>query len=142
MKTKLFSLALALLMSVPLFAQSGTCGPNLTWTLQNGVLTISGSGNMDDFRSSNVPWYSYRQSITSVTIGNSVTSIGGDAFAGCSGLTSVTIGNSVTSIGHGAFYNCFGLCVRSDDQCVQACCRRTALHRSISLHLPENIPHG
>ena len=36
----------------------------------------------------------------------SVTSIGNDAFANCSGLTSVTIPNSVTSIGYYAFYGC------------------------------------
>ena len=47
--------------------------------------------------------------LTSVTIPNSVTSIGGSAFWCCRGLTSVTIGNSVTSIGDGAFYNCSGL---------------------------------
>ena len=47
--------------------------------------------------------------LTSVTIGNSVTSIGWSAFEGCSGLTSVTIGSSVTSIGSGAFDRCSGL---------------------------------
>ncbi len=47
--------------------------------------------------------------LTSVTIGNSVTSIGGQAFYDCSGLTSVTIGNSVTSIGDKAFGFCSGL---------------------------------
>ena len=47
--------------------------------------------------------------LTSVTIPNSVTSIGAGVFSGCSGLTSVTIGNSVTSIGESAFEGCSGL---------------------------------
>ena len=47
--------------------------------------------------------------LTSITIPNSVTSIGGSAFDFCSGLTSVTIGNSVTSIGGSAFFGCRGL---------------------------------
>lgn len=47
--------------------------------------------------------------LTSITIPDSVTSIGNYAFSGCSGLTSVTIGNSVTSIGSSAFDNCTGL---------------------------------
>ncbi|MCM1437842.1 MAG: leucine-rich repeat protein [Roseburia sp.] len=45
-------------------------------------------------------------SLTSITIGNGVTSIGWDAFSGCSGLTSITIPDSVTRIGFGAFSNC------------------------------------
>ena len=48
-------------------------------------------------------------SLTSVTIGNSVTSIGDNAFYNCSSLTSVTIGNSVKSIWWHAFENCSGL---------------------------------
>ena len=47
--------------------------------------------------------------LTSITIPNSVTSIGIRAFSGCSGLTSVTIPNSVTSIGDNAFYWCSDL---------------------------------
>ena len=52
---------------------------------------------------------SYRPNIKSVTIGNSVKSIGSGAFYGCSGLTSITIPNSVTSIGNSAFYGCAAL---------------------------------
>ena len=47
--------------------------------------------------------------LTSVTIPNSVTTINYSAFSRCSGLTSVTIPNSVTTIGEGAFYGCSGL---------------------------------
>ena len=47
--------------------------------------------------------------LTSVTIGSGVTSIGNYAFVYCSGLTSVTIPNSVTSIGKEAFSCCSGL---------------------------------
>ena len=46
------------------------------------------------------------RSLTSVTIPNSVTSIGFEAFYGCSGLTSITIPNSVSSIGTRAFSGC------------------------------------
>ena len=44
-----------------------------------------------------------------MTIPNSVTTIGGAVFHGCSALTSVTIPNSVISIGNLAFYNCSAL---------------------------------
>ena len=47
--------------------------------------------------------------LTSITIPNSVTSIGNSAFSGCSSLTSITIPNSVNSIGHYAFYRCESL---------------------------------
>ena len=47
--------------------------------------------------------------LTSITIPNSVTSIGYGAFSGCTSLTSITIPNSVTSIGYGAFLGCTSL---------------------------------
>ncbi len=90
---------------------SGTCGDNLTWTLENGTLTISGTGAMDDWLSNitPTPWYDYRTSITSVTIGSGVTTIGDWAFYDCTSLTSVTIPAGVTEIGFLAFFCCTGL---------------------------------
>ncbi len=90
---------------------SGSCGTNLTYTLDSdGVLTISGTGDMTDWSSySSVPWYSNRESVKSVVINSGVTSIGDYAFYYCSSLTSVTIPDSVTSIGEDAFNECYRL---------------------------------
>ena len=53
--------------------------------------------------------FAYDTCLISVTIPNSITSIGKSAFSNCTGLTSITIPNSVTSIGKSAFSNCTGL---------------------------------
>ena len=87
---------------------SGTCGTNLTWTLDDtGTLSISGTGVMQNLSyPSSVPWYNSLSNIKTVTIADSVTSIGARAFQGCSRLTSITIPDSVTSIGNYAFEGC------------------------------------
>ncbi|MBQ7913831.1 MAG: leucine-rich repeat protein [Clostridia bacterium] len=53
--------------------------------------------------------FNYCESLTSVTIGNDVTSIGDSAFENCSSLTSGTIGKAVTNIGSSAFGDCSNL---------------------------------
>ncbi len=55
--------------------------------------------------------FSYCVDLKSVTIPDSVTSIGINAFYNCSGLTSITIPDSVTSIGGSAFYGCNALTI-------------------------------
>ena len=86
---------------------SGTCGPNLKWHLtDDGVLTISGKGEMYDYPHGSIWTY---DNLKRIIIGNRVTTIGGAAFSGCSSLTSVIIPNSVTTIGGDAFYDCSSL---------------------------------
>ena len=95
------------------YAASGKCGDNLTWSYNNGVLTISGSGAMYDYpvydtpgSSQCMPWYACKSSITAVNIAEGVTSIGACAFWGCSSLASVTTPSTISTIGFGAFTDC------------------------------------
>ena len=91
--------------SVEASGKFGASGNNLTWSLDSdGVLTISGSGAMEDFANvSKVPWYSKRTNVKTVIIESGVTNIGKDAFYGISSLVNATISDTVTSIGNRAF---------------------------------------
>ena len=93
-------------ISVMSIEASGICGENLTWVLEDGTLTISGTGEMNENEVS--PWYGDNE-IKRVIIGDGVTSISRSAFQCCSNMTSVTIPDSVNSIGEYAFYGCNGL---------------------------------
>lgn len=88
--------------------QSGTCGDDLTWHYDgSGMLTISGTGNMQDWSSSkSVPWYDVKSNIKNVIIEKDVTSIGAYSFYECTNITSVKIPETVTVIGSDAFYKC------------------------------------
>ncbi len=79
------------------------------YTMPNGDLTIPSSVtyNGTSYSVVSIDKYTFRDcNLTSVIIPNSVTSIDGGAFSGCSNLGSVTIPNSVTSIGNYAFDEC------------------------------------
>ncbi|MBR4727952.1 MAG: leucine-rich repeat protein, partial [Clostridia bacterium] len=95
-------------------ATSGSCGTGATWNYdtETQTLTISGTGGISNYSSyqglTYAPWRSYSDSMKTLVIKNGITSIGSYAFSGCTGLTSVTIPDSVTSIGFMAFY-CTGL---------------------------------
>ncbi|MGM9606064.1 MAG: leucine-rich repeat protein [Oscillospiraceae bacterium] len=86
-------------------AASGTCGDGITWTLENGVLTISGSGRM----TASSGWKNLRNSITSIVIEEGITSICTSALDGCAAATSVSLPSTLTNIGANAFCNCSGL---------------------------------
>ena len=77
----------------------------LGYTGNDTELVLPGNYNGESYKIYQYAFY-YRDDIISITIPDSVTSIGGWAFSGCSSLTNVTIGNSVTSIGEYAFYYC------------------------------------
>ena len=88
---------------------SGVCGENLTWKIENGVLTISGTGAMTDYDEDNAPWKIFQSEITSIVITSGATSIGNLAFKDCEKLTSVVIPDGITKIGKKAFINCGSL---------------------------------
>ena len=91
---------------------SGECGEDLTWTLDEGVLTITGTGTMTNYGTteSPVPWAAYKDSIVSVVVSEGVVSIGKWAFSEHSNLSSVTLPeNSLTLINTGAFDHCTSL---------------------------------
>ena len=91
-------------------------GESSTWTdgesevaweiAPGGELKVSSTGGTVDFGSANAPWSTYKNSITTVVIDDSVTSIGKKAFSGCSSLEQVTIGKNVNTISAEAFTDC------------------------------------
>ncbi len=119
MKKRIWTLLLAacllLNLAVPAFAQeaavtadeSGSCGENLTWTLEGNTLTISGAGEMDD----GSPWDAHRKKIETVVLTGGVTSVGEKAFFGYDRLESVDFGSSLVEIGAKAFADCTDLTV-------------------------------
>ena len=134
-KKKLVSFLLAFLLTVALlpataFASDtvgGYCGKegegkNLSWSLDldTGELAISGTGEMKSygFRGTDTPWHAYIDSIRSVRIGDTVTSIGHYAFYGCKNLQGTFyIPKNVSSIGGKVFEECTAInCISVDEE--------------------------
>lgn len=71
---------------------TGFCGEDAEYTLDfaNGVLTISGSGEMKDYEQiSDTPWFAYNDVITKIVVEEGITSIGNNAFSGCTELLEI-----------------------------------------------------
>lgn len=140
MKNKIFLSVLIVFMGVLLIFTyksyatngdaSGTCGNNITWTLDDeGTLTITGSGDMNGTKCA---WENYREQVKNVIFEGNITSIsdcafeynanietiklpetvesiGRRSFAECSKLNSIIFPKGLTEIGASAFYNCTNL---------------------------------
>ena len=134
MKTKIFTLFLALLASIgTMFAErvkiddlyynldassqtavvTSELAYNPYWNTHITVANIPSSVtyNEVEYSVTSIGEYAFGEctDLTSVTISNSVISIGRSAFEGCSGLATLTIPNSVTNIGRSVFKGCTGL---------------------------------
>jgi len=82
---------------------------NMSWSLCNGTLTVSGSGDMLSFAVGTQPWYGYLAEITRVVIGEGITSIGRNAFNGGVGIEEVSLPSTLATIGISAFQGCTAL---------------------------------
>lgn len=110
MKRRIITLLAACLMVISLApvalalgpSDSGSCGEGLTWELEDHVLTISGSGEMED----GCPWEEYESSVERVVFTGGVTRIGEKAFYGFDSIESVDFGDALVEIGEQAFYGC------------------------------------
>lgn len=112
MKKRLLSILLVLLMALTLLPlgaladDNNKCGENLTWEFADGILTISGTGDMYDYSEDYLaPWSEHCVEITNVTISDGVTSIGSSAFCYCS-VKSITLPFGLKHIGASAFFYC------------------------------------
>ena len=91
------------------FSANGKLGDavNYTFDKDSGLLLITGSGDMYNFRYSDFPFGSdYGNGIKSVVIEEGITSIGNYTFKYCSDLIDVSLPNSLLYIGVGAFSGC------------------------------------
>ena len=93
---------------------TGKCGDNLTFALSDsGVMTISGTGKMWDFRN-DADWYDYHENpwgdlkpkIKKIVFESGITYIGADAFCYCENLKKVTFAGTTTEIGCFSFMGC------------------------------------
>ena len=115
MKNLYFRLMLSalasLMVSLPLCAQivQGSCGPNITYSLNrgNGWITLTGTGDMiDNDYAEEIPWHAYRSEIKTVSINDGITDVAIGAFQDCPNLTSCSLPETMVSINAYAFQNC------------------------------------
>ena len=85
---------------------NGECGKNTYWAFENGVLTITGIGEMNNYVKNTIPWSSIIDEINTVLIEDGVTYIGKNSFDSAINLKEVYISDDVSKIGSYAFWGC------------------------------------
>jgi len=96
---KIISIALCIIMCFSMLCIA-SAEETAKWELKDGVLTVSGSGVIGDFKSeTEAPWYDKVMDVKKIVVNEGITRIGDYAFYGCSNAESIEIPNSVESIG-------------------------------------------
>ena len=113
---KLIGIVLSILLCPALFgavgvSAEGKLADNVSWSVDGSTMTFTGSGEMDLTYTylTEIPWYSYKDTIDTVIIGEGITSVGEGAFGGFRLLKNVTLPETMTTIGECAFLTCEGL---------------------------------
>lgn len=138
MKKRILSFCIAVAMALVLLPEMataaeyfGTLGSSISWEFEpdNGTLTVEGKGEIPTFSGTyperRIPWYIYKQEITTIYVGEGITHLGRfsfnncknltevhlpstlhelSSFRTCSSLTHVDLPNGLTEIGMSAFY--------------------------------------
>lgn len=82
---------------------------DISWSLVDGTLTISGKGAMSNEEYADVPWSNLQSLVKKVVIETGITTIGSNAFNNQTNLTEVILPSTIESIGEKAFYGCNSL---------------------------------
>lgn len=116
---KIISLVIALTLVFTLCATGftaqaayyGNIGANITATLVDSVLTISGSGNTYSYGSENgsKPWGSARLSVKEIIVEEGITGLGDSLFYDCENVEKITLPSTLNYVENRAFYDCRAL---------------------------------
>ena len=80
---------------------------SVTWSFKDGVLTISGTGEIPNYTATTeLPWAGIRKQITSAVVAAGITRIGDRAFQECTNMTSAVMADTVTATGTYIFNAC------------------------------------
>lgn len=92
------------------FVSLGEAESYFFWDFSDGVLTVSGRGDMPDYSASaDIPWYGNHLQVKKIVVEEGITSIGKNAFANFTLLTEVVLPSSLRRLGPFSFGRCASL---------------------------------